>query len=132
MTVKEYIERASLERQAMLVALHQLIIDNDQTVETLIKPMMGKETIMYEQRGYMKYGLANVKNHISLHCLPMYMHPALHAKYVVLIPSANFQKGCINFADGDAMPLDALKLFIAECSVVDIAEVLENRKKKIK
>jgi hypothetical protein len=67
---------------------------------------------------------------MSLHCLPMYMNPALHAKYITQLPDAKFQKGCINFEQGDALTLSVLTALIKECSSVNIAEVLENRKKK--
>jgi hypothetical protein len=79
----------------------------------------------------MKYGLASTKNYMSLHCLPMYMNPALHAKYAGLLPAAKFQKGCINFTGGDAMPPAVVSALIAECSSISIADMLEKRKKKV-
>ena len=95
-----------------------------------MKLMMGKEMILYEDRCYMKYGLANAKKHMSFHCLPIYMNPALHAKYVDLLPAAKVQKGCINFTDEEEMPAAVFVDLIVDCSSVDIAAVLENRKKK--
>ena len=130
MTVTEYISSAPAERQATLTTLHEAILANDPTVIPVIKPMMGKEMILYEERSYMKYGLASTKNHMSLHCLPMYMNTALHAKYEGLLPAAKFQKGCINFTDGQALPPKILTALIAECSAISIATMLENRKRK--
>ena len=130
MTIAEFIKGLPPERQATITGLHEMILANDPSVTPVIKPMMGKEMILYEQRSYMKYGLASVKSHMSLHCLPMYMNPALHAKYVGQLPDAKFQKGCINFTDGAAMPLAIITELIIDCSSVNIAEVLENRKKK--
>lgn len=130
MTITEYISSASAERQATLTTLHEAILANDPTVTPVIKPMMGKEMILYEERSYMKYGLASTKNYMSLHCLPMYMNPVLHAKYAVLLPAAKFQKGCINFTDGEAMPPAILTALITECSSISIADMLEKRKKK--
>jgi len=78
----------------------------------------------------MKYGLAAVKNYMSLHCMPIYMNPALHAKYAALLPAAKFQKGCINFTGSDEVPLDIISALIADCSGISIAEMLENRKRK--
>jgi hypothetical protein len=86
--------------------------------------------ILYEERGYMKYGLASTKNYMSLHCLPMYMNPPLHAKYAELLSAARFQKGCINFTDTAAMPPAIVAALIADCSSISIAAMLENRKKK--
>lgn len=130
MTIIEFIKSWPAERQATLTELHETILANDPTVVAVIKPMMGKEMILYEERCYMKYGLANTKNHMSLHCLPMYMNPALHAKYVPLLPHAKFQKGCINFTDGAAMPLAVVAALVADCSAINIADLLEKRKKK--
>ncbi|SHN32815.1 DUF1801 domain-containing protein [Mucilaginibacter sp. OK098] len=130
MTVTEYISSVPAERQATLTTLHEAILANDPTVTPVIKPMMGKEMILYEERCYMKYGLASTKNYMSLHCLPMYMNPSLHSKYADLLPAAKFQKGCINFTDGEALPPAVLTALIAECSSISIADMLEKRKKK--
>jgi hypothetical protein len=60
----------------------------------------------------------------------MYMTPALHAKYEKIFPAAKFQKGCINFTDAASMPTSAVTALIAECSAINIADMLEKRKKK--
>jgi hypothetical protein len=130
MEISAFISTMPAERQETLTAIHEAILANDPSVVALIKPMMGKEMILYEERCYMKYGLASAKNYMSLHCLPMYMNPALHAKYITQLPDAKFQKGCINFEDGGQLTLSVLVALIKECSSVNIAEVLENRKKK--
>ena len=132
MTVSEYISSMPFDRQAVLNALHETIMANDPTVNPVIKPMMGKEMILYEERSYMKYGLASTKNYMSLHCLPIYMNPPLHAKYVELLSAARFQKGCINFTDAAAMPPAIVAALIADCSSISIAAMLENRKKSKK
>lgn len=78
----------------------------------------------------MKYGLAAVKAYMSLHCISIYMNPALHAKYVALLPSAKFQKGCINFNNSSEIPLEIISALIADCSTISIADMLENGKRK--
>lgn len=130
MEISEFINSMPAERQGTLTAIHEAIMANDLSVIPVIKPMMGKEMILYEERCYMKYGLASTKNYMSLHCMPMYMNPSLHAQYVSQLPDAKFQKGCMNFTNGEAMPPAVLAALIAECSSVNIADVLENRKKK--
>jgi hypothetical protein len=132
MTIQEYISNAPMERQELLRMLHEAIIANDPSVEPVIKPMMGKDMILYEDHGYMKYGLATTKNHMSLHCLPIYMDASLHAKYAALLPAAQFQKGCINFTNAEEMPLLPVTALITDCALVNIVSVLENRKKKSK
>lgn len=130
MSAADYISQVPAERQDTLTAIHKAILANDPSVIPVVKPMMGKEMILYEQRSYMKYALASTKNHMSLHCLPMYMNTSLHAKYSSLLPAAKFQKGCINFTNGEDLPVVVLTELIAECSSIDIAAMLENRKKK--
>ena len=130
MEIAQYISSQPAERQDTLIAFHGVIMANDPTVMPVVKPMMGKDMILYEDRGYMKYGLASTKNHMSLHCLPIYMNVPLHTKYAALVPSAKVQKGCINFADETELPPAVLASLIAECSAISIADMLEKRKKK--
>src|ERR1700712_5688222 len=108
MSITEFISVAPGERQGFLTRLHEAIVANDPTVIPVVKPMMGKEMILYEERCYMKYGLASAKNYMSLHCLPMYMNPALHQQLEKLLPNAKFQKGCINFNDEAEFPVAIL------------------------
>jgi hypothetical protein len=130
MTIQEYIADAPAEKQDLLNQLHQLIISGDPAVTPLVKPLMGKAAILYEDHGYMKYGLADTKKYISLHCLPMYMDAALHAKITAMLPAAQVQKGCINFSGIDELPLEAAAAIIEDCARVDMVTVLKNRKKK--
>jgi hypothetical protein len=130
MTITEHISSLPPDRQALVTELHETITANDPGVVAVIKPMMGKEMILYEQACTMKYGLASAKDYLSLHCLPMYMAPTIHAKYLQLAPGAKFQKGCINFTGSQQLPVEIVTTLIAECSAVNIAEVLANRKKK--
>ena len=132
MNVSEYISSMPYDRQALLTALHNTIITNDKSVSPIVKPMMAKEMILYEEGSYMKYGLASTKNYMSLHCLPMYMNPQLHTKYMRLLSGAKFQKGCINFTDNVAMPLEIVAALVADCSSISIATMLENRKRNKK
>ncbi|QKJ28272.1 DUF1801 domain-containing protein [Mucilaginibacter mali] len=132
MTVPEFISTIPAGRRQLITALHEAIMANDATVAPVIEPMMGVEMIIYKERAYMKYGLASTKKYMSLHCLPMYMNPPLHAKFSALLPLAKFQKGCINFTDTEEMPVDAVAALITDCAGISIAALLEarNRKKK--
>lgn len=130
MTIPEFLASLPADRRELMNTLHEAIIANDTKVTFAIKPMMGKEMIMYEESGYMKYALASVKSHMSLHCMPIYMNTAFHARYAGLLPAAKFQKGCINFTGAAAMPVAIVAALIADCSPISIPEMLENRKKK--
>jgi len=126
MTIPSFIETQLLERQALLSAIHELILEADETVEAEISPMMGKEMIIYKADGLFKYGLSSVKNHLSLHLMPIYSVPALYAKYVDLLPNASFQKGCVNFKDENQAPLPILKELMIECSKVDLKAIIKS------
>ena len=130
MNTDEFISSQTPERQPIMNALHKAILAGDPSVTALVEPMMGMQMILYKQCNVMKYGLAGAKKHMSLHCLPMYMDPAIHAKYSALLHGAKFQKGCINFTDAEEFPVSVAEVLISDCAGVNIAGVLENRKKK--
>jgi len=133
-SIEEFIAGQPSERQPLFHQIHKIISTNDTTVVPVIEPMMGIPMIIYKDRGMMKYGLAGVKNHMSLHLLPIYANPTLHARYKALLKKANFQKGCINFTDEEAMPLDIVRALITDCSTIDLvkirAEYLASKKTK--
>jgi hypothetical protein len=115
-------------------ALHEAIIKNAPSVEPVVGTMMGKEMILYNDRGSFKYGLAAPKDYMSLHVLPMYMNVPLHSKYVALLPKANFQKGCINFKNAEEMPVEIAARLISDCAPIDLIKMrqdyLDSKKKK--
>lgn len=120
------------DRQATLAAIHKVIMAQDKTVSPVIEPMMGKEMIIYKGKGMMKYGLASVKNYMSLHVLPMYMNTNLFAKYQALLPAAAFQKGCINFTGAEQVPLPILNQLFKECAAIDLVKIREEQLAKKK
>lgn len=126
MTVAEFISTQPTERQELLSQLHEIIIQKDKTVTPVIAPMMGKEMIIYNAPGTFKYALSSVKNHMSLHVLPMYGSPVLYEKYKALLKDAGFQKGCINFKNKNEMPLKIVKELMADCSKIDLRALREN------
>lgn len=73
----------------------------------------------------MKYGLSSMKKHMSLHILPIYASPTLHSKYKALMPSASFQKGCINFKSSEELPMNILKQLLEDCAKIDLNKIRE-------
>jgi hypothetical protein len=130
--IQEYISSQPSARQKILSDLHVLIMKNDQTVTPVIESMMGKEMIIYKGKKMMKYGLASMKEYMSLHALPIYMNKTLHAKYQPLLDKASFQKGCINFVSAEQMPLAVVKQLIADCSAIDLEKIREDQLKSKK
>jgi hypothetical protein len=127
-----YISKTPSDRQDILTAIHNTIVEHDNTVLPVVEPMMGKEMIIYKGNGMMKYGLSSVKNYMSLHVLPIYMNPVLHAKYEPLLNKASFQKGCINFDKAEQMPLQILKDLITDCSKIDLLKIRQEQLAKKK
>lgn len=123
MSPADYIIQQPLERRQILQEIHTVILAADKAVTPVVEPMMGKEMIIYKSQGSMKYGLASVKNYMSLHALPMYASPIIYNRYKTILTNANFQKGCINFTGGAEMPLDIVQQLIADCATVDLQKM---------
>ncbi len=132
--VQHYISKQLSDRQRVMTDIHLIIIQEDKTVVPTVEPMMGKEMIVYKGKGLMKYGLASVKNYMSLHVLPIYGSKTLFTKYKALLPKANFQKGCINFKTAEEVPLKTIKELFADCSKIDLLKIREDylRQKKLR
>lgn len=128
MTPADYVTNQPEDRQALLAGIHDIIVTTDKTVVAEVSPMMGKEMIIYKAKNVFKYGLASVKDYMSLHVLPMYGSPVIYDKYSKLLTRAKFQKGCINFKTADVMPLQIVKELIADCAPIDLAVMLEQMK----
>ncbi len=130
--VEHYISTQPSDRQRVLRDIHSIIVEEDKTVVPIVEPMMGKEMIVYKSKSLMKYGLAGVKNYMSLHVLPIYGSKTLFSRYRSLLHNANFQKGCINFDTAEKMPLDIVRQLIADCSKVDLLKIREDYLKEKK
>ncbi|HEV7232577.1 MAG TPA: DUF1801 domain-containing protein [Bacteroidia bacterium] len=128
MSIPEYIKTQSPDRQKLLKQIHETILKVDKSVTAEIEPMMGKEMIIYKCDTF-KYALGSVKEHMSLHLLPIYMCPDIHAKYKALLKKASFQKGCVNFKAADEMPMDIVKALVADCAKVDLKAIREKQLK---
>jgi hypothetical protein len=132
MTASDYISKQDVDRQYILAAIHGIIIQEDKTITEHVGKMMGKEMILYNERGYFKYGLSSVKAYMSMHIMPIYGGSPLHKKYQSQLPSVRFQKGCINFANAADVPLEIIHQLFADCAKISIAAMLENRKRNTK
>jgi hypothetical protein len=130
MSITKFLSALPPERKQILSAIHEIIINADKKVEAKVGEMMGKEMILYTTGGVFKYGLASVKNYMSLHLMPIYGSPKLHSKYVNLLKDAKFQKGCINFVKAEEMPLDLVQELLKDCAGIDLVALMEQMKKK--
>jgi hypothetical protein len=57
--------------------------------------------------------LANQKNYISLHLLPIYIYPELRAKFDAANKKLKCGKGCVNFKRAEDLPLAVIAEIIS-------------------
>ncbi|MFI5151191.1 MAG: DUF1801 domain-containing protein [Bacteroidia bacterium] len=131
-TIPAYIKEQEASRRNLLQSIHDIIIKADKNVVPAVAGMMGKEMIMYNCGGTMKYALSSVKTHMSLHLMPIYGSSPLHEKYSKLLPHAKFQKGCINFKKADELSLPVVQSLLTDCAKVDLLALLQKMKTKKK
>ncbi|MCJ8325267.1 MAG: hypothetical protein HRU29_11355 [Rhizobiales bacterium] len=101
------------------MAVDQLVIilaENDSNVNRSASSLMSNHALMYKQQDLMKYAITCHNKHISLHLMPIYCYADIHKKFNKIIKSGKFQKGCINFADYNNLPLTDIAQLIAECA----------------
>lgn len=125
MTIENFLSSQEPDRQSLLKKIHATISKADKGTIPEIGSMMGKEMIMYNQHGQMKYALASMKKYMSLHVLPMYMNKVIFEKYKTLLPAANFQKGCINFTSAEELPITIVEKLIKDCAPIDLVKIRE-------
>jgi hypothetical protein len=128
MTVPDFLSKQTPENRLILSEINDIIINADTTVTAEIGSMMGLEMILYKANGFLKYGLSITKSHFSLHLMPIYMAPTLHARYASLLNKAKFQKGCINFKTAEEMPLDVVRELLGDCAGIDLMALMEKYK----
>jgi hypothetical protein len=131
-TITEYISNQDVSRRAILAAIHEIIINNDKTVVPEVGKMMAKDMIIYKANKVFKYGLASVKDYMSLHVLPMYGSTVIYGRYSALLDKAKFQKGCINFKTAEEMPLPIMERLFTDCAPIDLAAIMASLKQKKK
>ena len=129
MSIEQYLEKQVPERAKLLRDIHAIILKADKKAVADMGKMMGAEMIIYKTGGVFNYGLASMKDYMSLHAMPIYGLPKLHEKYRLLLPEANFQKGCINFKDANAMPLKVVKSLMEDCAKIDMVALMEEARK---
>jgi hypothetical protein len=129
MLTSEYLSMQEPQRSKLLEAIHEIIIESDKTVVVKVNLMSKIHMIQYFAAGIFKYGLANTRNYMSLHLMPIYGVEKLHTKYRELLPRAKFQKGCINFKSADEMPLDIVRQLLEDCAKIDLMTIMADLKK---
>ena len=73
-------------------------------------------------------GLANQKNYLSLHLVPMYLQPNLQERLAAAAPKLKMGKGCVNFKQVEELPLAKLAEVIAATSLADYVAMMQARR----
>ena len=69
---------------------------------------IGPKMLSFKADGEWYIALANQKNYISLHLVPIYIYPNLKAKLDASAPRLKCGKGCVNFRKAEELPLDVI------------------------
>lgn len=92
--------------------------------------------LMFSADGEMYVSLANQKNYISLHLMPIYVFPELKAKLNASGKKLKGGKSCVNFLRAEELPLKVLAEIVAACRAKDFKQQMllmrgaEHSKKK--
>lgn len=101
--------------------LRRVVRDNDPSVIECRGLLMGEAGWTFHRDGRFAYAVTQGKTRVSLHAMPMYCEPAIHAAYVKRIRDANFGKGCIRFKPDAEVDVDLLAEFIGACAMAKLA-----------
>ena len=115
-TLDQFIAALPAERQGPVRQLWALLCA---AVPAGYTPHIGPK--MLELRvGKLAYiALANQKNYLSLHLVPMYVLPQLRDRLMAAAPKLKPGKGCINFNQIEELPLPTLLDIISSTPVAD-------------
>lgn len=112
----EFIEALPVERQEPARQVWQLVRD---AVPAGYTEHIGRKFLEFRAGKEMCLALANQKNYLSLHLIPVYMMPGLREQLVTAAPKLKMGKGCLNFKHLEELPLAALADVIAATPMAD-------------
>ena len=103
---------------ALIEAFKRVIVENDPSVSMSLGLMMGEKGWTFHRAGEFRYAVASGKTRVTLHALPMYCQPKIHAAYKKRVPNGDFGKGCIRFKFEADVDLNVIAAFIRDCAKV--------------
>ena len=80
--------------------------------------------------GEMYVALANQKNYLTLHLMPIYVFPELKAKLDNSGKKLKIGKGCVNFLRAEELPLDIIAQIIGSCEAKTYKEQMRQLRGK--
>lgn len=82
--------------------------------------------------GEMYVALANQKNYLTLHLIPIYIFPELKAKLDNSGKKLKGGKGCINFLSAEELPLEIIAQVVGSCEAETYKEKMRQLRGKEK
>ncbi|HEV2881514.1 MAG TPA: DUF1801 domain-containing protein [Pyrinomonadaceae bacterium] len=120
LSYEQYLDGLPAERRAEIERVWSLVRENvpDGYVEEV-----GAKFLSFKTGDDWLVALANQKNYISLHLIPLYMFPEMKAKFDAAA-SAKLKcgKGCVNFKRAEELPLEVVGEIVRSHEAVDYAE----------
>lgn len=80
--------------------------------------------------GEMYVALANQKNYLTLHLIPIYIFPELKAKLDDSGKKPKVGKGCVNFLSAEELPLDIIAQIVGSCEAETYKEKMRQLRGK--
>jgi len=124
-THEEYIAGVEEKRRGDIRRLHDLVREVAPELEpTMAFGMLGYGTVHYRyasgrEGDWMKIGIANNKQYISLYCCAAEDGGYVAEQYRERLPKANIGRACVRFKRLSDLDLDALKDLIRRAAAAD-------------
>ncbi|MGY3087883.1 hypothetical protein ACVWYF_000909 [Hymenobacter sp. UYAg731] len=118
----DFIAALPAERQRPATQVWQLV---RRAVPAGYTEHIGPKYLEFRAGKEMAIGLANQKNYLSLHLVPMYLMPELQEQLAAAAPRLKMGKGCVNFKMVEELPLAVLAEVIAATSLADYVATMQ-------
>jgi uncharacterized protein YdhG (YjbR/CyaY superfamily) len=121
-THEQYIADVEEKRRADIQRLHDLILETAPELEPTMEFGMlgyGKHAYKYASGRtgeWMKIGIANNKQYISLYCCAADEHGYVAEQYKERLPKASIGKSCVRFKRLSDLDEEVLKDLVRDCS----------------
>ena len=127
LTFEDFLAVLPAERQHAARAAWQLV---RQAIPAGYTEHVGPKYLEFRAGKDMAIGLANQKNYLSLHLVPMYLMPELQEQLAAAAPKLKIGKGCVNFKQMDELPRAALAAVISATPLTDYVAKMQAVRKK--
>ncbi|MDT7806741.1 MAG: hypothetical protein QOJ70_554 [Acidobacteriota bacterium] len=125
----EYLDSVPVERKEAVEQVWRMVRDSMPEGYT---EQISPKYLMFAADGEMYVALANQKNYISLHLVPIYVFPELKAKLDNSGKKMKGRKGCVNFLRAEELSLDIIAQVIGSCEAETYKEKMRQLRGKKK